>query len=78
MKTSKLIYVAAVLATFGCGGGIDSSKTLGSLSTADQMTECNHLASEFPKKTVDCGSGATVTVGTDPAACSGSNFTMIP
>ncbi len=79
MKISKLGWV--VVAAFGCGGsssGIDSSASLGSLSVAQQMTECNHLASEFPTMTVDCGSGITATVGTSASDCSGSDFVPIP
>lgn len=69
----------ALAVAIGCGGGgVDRSKTLGSLSAADQMTECQHLASEYPQKTIDCGSGGSDTVGTDPAQCSGSNFQAIP
>jgi hypothetical protein len=78
----RLINVCGVVfaVALGCGssGGIDSSKTLGSLSAADQMTECMDLASEFPPKTVSCGSAGSATVGTDPAKCSGSNFSAAP
>ena len=69
----------ALAVAIGCGGGgVDRSKTLGSLSAADQMAECEHLASQYPQKTIDCGSGGSATVGTDAAECSGSNFQTIP
>lgn len=42
------------------------------------MTECEHLASQYPQKTIDCGSAGSDTVGTDPAQCSGSDFQTIP
>jgi hypothetical protein len=71
---------SALAVAFGCGGGsgIDSSDTLGSLTVAEQMTECNYLASEYPQKQIDCGSGQTITVGSTASDCSGSNFDPIP
>lgn len=42
------------------------------------MTECQHLASQYPEKMIDCGSAGSATVGVDPAKCSGSDFTPIP
>lgn len=81
MKLTSVCGVAFAVA-LGCGGGsgsgIDSSKTLGSLSAADQMTECEDLASQFPPKTISCGSAGSAMVGTDPANCSGSDFEAAP
>ena len=69
----------ALAVAIGCGGGgIDRSKSAGSLSAADQMTECEHLASQYPQKSIDCGSAGSANVGVDPAKCSGSDFTPIP
>jgi hypothetical protein len=42
------------------------------------MSECNYLASTYPSKTIDCGSGNTITIGTSASKCSGSAFDMIP
>jgi len=42
------------------------------------MTECEDLASQFPPKTISCGSAGSATVGTDPAKCMGSNFQPAP
>jgi hypothetical protein len=72
------VALAVAIGCGGSGGGIDRSKTLGSLSAADQMTECHDLASQYPRKSISCGSAGSDTVGIDPAECSGSNFQMIP
>lgn len=77
LNLGGLVFALAL----GCGsssGGIDPSKTLGSLSAADQMTECQDLASQFPPKTISCGSAGSATVGNDPSKCSGSNFKAAP
>jgi hypothetical protein len=71
----------AVAVAIGCGGdssGIDRSKAVGSLSAADQMTECMNNASKYPSKTVMCSDGSTLPLGTDPAECSGSGFHAYP
>ena len=73
------VFGFALAVAIGCGGGgIDRSKSLGSLSAADQMTECQHLASQYPAKMIDCGSNGSNTVGVDPAQCSGSDFQATP
>ena len=71
--------VLAILIACSSSSGIDSSAELGSLSTSDQMSECNTLASMFPPKTVDCGLGSdNPTVGEDSSICNGSDFHAYP
>jgi len=80
MKLTSVCGVAFAMA-LGCGSsgsGIDRSRTLGSLSTAEQMSECEDFASMYPKKSVSCGTDGSASVGTDASECMGSNFEAIP
>nr|HEX4312579.1 hypothetical protein [Kofleriaceae bacterium] len=81
MKLTYLSTAMALAFAIGCGGddGPGSDEAAGSLSTADQMAECNKLANEFPQKQVDCGLGSdNPTVGVNAADCSGSDFATFP
>ena len=60
--------VAAVLFT-ACGGGVDGSKKLSELSTAESKDACQEMVEDFPEKTVMCEGGFTLKVGVPASKC---------
>ena len=63
----KIVLVSFLVACGGGGSGVDSGKKLHDLSVAELNEECNYSFDTYPKKTVTCPDGSTVSTGQDPA-----------
>jgi hypothetical protein len=71
MKALSIVSILTAMALAACGGddGVDGSKKLSELSVAENKDACLELAEDYPEKTVDCGDGATLTVGLTATEC---------
>lgn len=67
----SLALLSLSLSLTACGGddaGNDDRKVV-DLTAAEAMAICQELAADAPERTVMCGNGVTITVGTAPADC---------
>jgi len=67
-KSCALIGSFLLLAAAGCGSSVSDSKKLSELSTSEAKDVCLELASDYPERTVTCGS-ASITIGLTAAEC---------
>lgn len=73
MRTTPLLFVAAVTLFAACGddggsSGVPDSTKIGDLTSAQSIALCHESAAAFPERTVTCN-GQTATVGLDDASC---------
>ncbi len=68
MRLLSALFFASSLTLVACGGGggsgLDSSKTLGSLSSAELTDLCEFVVDTYPSEAVDCGDGQMFEPGT--------------
>jgi len=67
----------ALISLLSCGGdggssGLPDSKVVGTLTPAESDALCQEFVADFPARTIDCGGGFTVEIGTTAADCDGS------
>lgn len=72
----RYVWLVVVLAV-GCSsdngtGGVDPNEQLSALTPAQATALCDSLRSEYPAKSVACGSAETVTIGYGSGGCGGS------
>ena len=68
-KSCAVVGTFLLIAIAGCGdSGVSDSKKLSDLSTAESKDVCLELASDYPERTVTCGS-TTITIGLTSAEC---------
>jgi hypothetical protein len=82
MKIHYRMVLLGVCAV-GCGGssgGVDDNELLVDVTPTQAVALCKQLSSDYPQKTVSCGSGVNVTVGDNGSDCAseGSGSNTIP
>ena len=73
----KSILLTLLLVACSSDGLSDSTKAK-DLTDPEIKEFCGELAAEHPEKTVDCGGGLKITVGSTQAECEMETNTLIP
>lgn len=72
-KASWAMWISLALAACGGDGGgssgLPDNKSAGSLTSAEAMALCQEIAADYPERTIDCGNGTTITIGTSASDC---------
>jgi hypothetical protein len=81
---SKNRYVwVTLLFAVGCSsdngtGGVDPNEQLSALTPAQATSLCDTFKSEYPEKTVDCGSDGSETIGYGSDGCGSGAALKLP